>query len=59
MFYLGEGNIYNGLFPFIYRLEYFFICYNMSFEMLGSNPVYYKRKPYVGTSFDIFSFVTL
>ena len=54
MFYFWERNIYNGLFPFIYKLEYFLICSNISFKTLESNPQYHKKKPYEKIPFDIF-----
>ena len=49
-----RSNICNGLFPFIYQLEYFYIFPNMflTFKMLEPN----KKKPYVKIYHLIFFF---
>ena len=55
MFYvLTERNSYDGIFFFIYKLEYSFSFSDISFKMLESNPLYNQKKTCVKMSFDLF-----
>ena len=60
MFYvLTERNSYDGIFFFIYKLEYSFSFSDISFKMLESNPLYNQKKNMCENVIWSFSFVIL